>query len=140
MSKRQLQPCGTHAAYVRHKYRGEPIDDACEAAHRAYCAAWARKARDRYPTATCTACERERLILRYGWCQSCVSRWQQAGRPDTGPPPLRRMTSTRAVELREDFTWLLETGESVEMAAERLGIAAGTARDWHQRWRKEAAA
>ena len=29
--RRQLKPCGTHAAYNRHKDRGEPIDPLCEA-------------------------------------------------------------------------------------------------------------
>lgn len=31
---RTLQPCGTHAAYQRHKRHGEPIDDACREAAR----------------------------------------------------------------------------------------------------------
>lgn len=31
---RQLAPCGTAAAYRRHKRRGEPVDDACAVAAR----------------------------------------------------------------------------------------------------------
>lgn len=31
---RSLAPCGTAAAYRRHKRRGEPVDDACAAAAR----------------------------------------------------------------------------------------------------------
>lgn len=31
---RELSPCGTAAAYERHRRRGEPIDDACKAAAR----------------------------------------------------------------------------------------------------------
>lgn len=32
---RDLRPCGTYAAYKRHKRHGEPVDEACEAAARA---------------------------------------------------------------------------------------------------------
>lgn len=42
---RQLKPCGTHAAFVRHKDRGEPIDAACEQAERDYQRAHKRKRR-----------------------------------------------------------------------------------------------
>jgi hypothetical protein len=31
-----LRPCGTHAAFVRHKKRGEDVDPACAEAERAY--------------------------------------------------------------------------------------------------------
>jgi len=33
---RQLRPCGTHAAYTRHKTHNEPIDPWCLHAERAY--------------------------------------------------------------------------------------------------------
>lgn len=33
--KQSLEPCGTEAAYRRHKRRDEPIDDACRHAHNA---------------------------------------------------------------------------------------------------------
>jgi hypothetical protein len=33
---RELEPCGTRAAYVRHQRRGEPADVACERAAREY--------------------------------------------------------------------------------------------------------
>jgi hypothetical protein len=33
---RPLKPCGTHAAYWRHKKRGEPVDLRCLYAERAY--------------------------------------------------------------------------------------------------------
>lgn len=33
---RQDAPCGTRAAYARHRRRGEPIDQACRDAERAY--------------------------------------------------------------------------------------------------------
>ena len=31
-----LQPCGTDAAYARHIRRREPVDEACQEAHRHY--------------------------------------------------------------------------------------------------------
>lgn len=31
---RHIQPCGTHAAYNRHRAKGEPVDLACEVAER----------------------------------------------------------------------------------------------------------
>lgn len=34
--RQPLKPCGTHAAYVRHVDRGEPIDPLCEAEERRY--------------------------------------------------------------------------------------------------------
>lgn len=33
---RELAPCGTRAAYMRHKRRGEAVDQACQAANAAY--------------------------------------------------------------------------------------------------------
>jgi hypothetical protein len=35
-TRRVLKPCGTHAAFNRHKQRGEPIDPTCDAAERRY--------------------------------------------------------------------------------------------------------
>lgn len=59
-----------------------------EQCRRCYNRNWARRSRAQYPIRECTACHRERPIQRYGWCESCVTRWQQAGRPADGPPPL----------------------------------------------------
>jgi hypothetical protein len=42
-----IQPCGTHAAFNRHKKRGEPIDDNCRQAEREYQSAKARRFRAR---------------------------------------------------------------------------------------------
>lgn len=33
---RELEPCGTVGGYGRHKWRGEPIDEACQIAWRDY--------------------------------------------------------------------------------------------------------
>lgn len=41
---RELRPCGTHAAFVRHTTRGEPIDPLCRDAERDY---QRRRPRDR---------------------------------------------------------------------------------------------
>jgi len=40
----ELQPCGTYAAYARHKDRGELVDDDCREAARRY---WAQRKRQR---------------------------------------------------------------------------------------------
>lgn len=134
-----LKPCGTRAAYQRHKRNREPLDEACAAANRAYEAEWKRRARARYPVGTCAACKRDRPIEHNGWCESCTSAWRKAGRPEDGPPPLKfRLSAPRATgeALREDFVFLLESGESAEAAAGRVGIAAATGRRWEREWRK----
>lgn len=46
---RPLRPCGTHAAFVRHKARGEPVDVACADAERAYQRSRRRRSRRRAP-------------------------------------------------------------------------------------------
>lgn len=43
---RELKPCGTFAAYLRHKRKGEPVDDACAQAARDQKNARSSKARD----------------------------------------------------------------------------------------------
>jgi hypothetical protein len=35
-SKKVIPECGTESAYQRHRYYGEPQDDACRAAHNEY--------------------------------------------------------------------------------------------------------
>lgn len=40
-SRDVIPPCGTHQAYQRHIYRGEPTDDACKEAWAAHC--WAQE-------------------------------------------------------------------------------------------------
>jgi len=40
---RELQPCGTRAAYIRHCARRELIDDACQQANRSQQAAWRKR-------------------------------------------------------------------------------------------------
>lgn len=52
----RLQPCGTHAAYRRHKRAGEPIDDACQAAYRDYETEYAQKRLARRNATSTTVC------------------------------------------------------------------------------------
>ena len=60
---RTRQPCGTNAAYQRHKARREPVDDACRRAHAAYSADYYRR----------RATPVEQAILR-GWTTSQIMR------------------------------------------------------------------
>jgi hypothetical protein len=46
----ELRPCGTHAAYERHRINREPIDDACRRAEREYDTGKKRAARARQRT------------------------------------------------------------------------------------------
>jgi hypothetical protein len=50
---RTLKPCGTQAAYNRHRRRGEPIDDACRQAHSAAGAPRKREQRHRCKAGEC---------------------------------------------------------------------------------------
>jgi hypothetical protein len=47
-----LRPCGTHAAFVRHKANGEPVDEDCALAERLYQRERKRTARNQPNTAT----------------------------------------------------------------------------------------
>ncbi|GIE30144.1 hypothetical protein Ait01nite_031890 [Actinoplanes italicus] len=42
VDKAGLKPCGTPAAWSRHKRRGEPVDQACAEANRVYMRQWSR--------------------------------------------------------------------------------------------------
>jgi hypothetical protein len=138
VTARELQPCGTPAAWKRHRRNGEDPCDPCKAARRAYNRRWMNNRRTHYPIGECAACHRNRPIQRHRWCEPCVTRWQEAGRPDTGPPPLNLDTRTpgriaaaavarsayseQAAGRREDYAWLREQGETVAEAARRVGI------------------
>lgn len=43
---RELKPCGSHAAFVRHRRRGEPIDEACRKGEAEYKRGKAGRAQD----------------------------------------------------------------------------------------------
>jgi hypothetical protein len=92
---------------------------------RCYSRNWARQKRASYPIAECTACHRNRPIQRQdeGWCESCVTRWQDAGRPRTGPPPLltrEEILQIRRAAVRER---LARAREVDEIAVERAVLA-----------------
>lgn len=36
----------------------------------------------------CASCGRFRKIRAHDWCDSCYVRWDRAGRPESGPPPV----------------------------------------------------
>lgn len=133
MSARRLRPCGTEAAYSRHRYRGEPVDDACEQAHLAYQRDWAAAARarsiDRPPCTGCGGSRKKRQGAR-GWCQACYCRWIKAGRPAGGPPPREKRRRSVWTERRADYRWLRDGGEPIDAAAKRVGITEKTARRW----------
>ena len=40
-------------------------------------------------TITCSACGNQAPHAGHGWCRACCSRWNRAGRPASGPPPVR---------------------------------------------------
>jgi hypothetical protein len=126
---RHLKPCGTEAAWQRHRYRGEPVDEACEQAHRDYKRDWERAARTRtVELPSCTECGGERKPRQgaHGWCSACYNRWLDAGRPEDGPPPV----GARATGQREDYLWLRSLGEIPAVAAKRTGVTEKTAQQW----------
>lgn len=133
MKPRLLRPCGTEAAHNRHLYRDEPIDEACEQAHRIYQRDWERAARARdTDLPPCTQCggARKPRQAAHGWCQACYCRWLKAGRPDDGPPLRTAKRRSPWVGRREDYRWLRSNGEPVGTAAQRIGITEKTARRW----------
>lgn len=121
---RELQPCGTPAAYSRHlRYKQTP----CQACRNA---SWARLRATTKGLPPCAACGADRADKphrgAHEWCCACYHRWLRAGRPKDGPPlpPAAR---------REDYEWLRGQGTSIEEAAERVGVKAGTAVRWERR-------
>lgn len=142
---RELQPCGTPGAYIRHWRRGEPIDNACREAHNAQVRRSLQKTAASKPPPPPPSGPRfcknpacgvritrkpdGRLRGACGWCNACYLRWYHAGRPDTGPPaphdPARRKNTRR-----EDYFWLVDQGESREGACRRVGVTERTAARW----------
>lgn len=70
----------------------------------------------------------------YGWCTACYWRWRRAGRPVAGPPDPRPEIYRLA---REEFAWLIKTGESPAEAARRVDISPRTAEKWARELRRE---
>ncbi|MFC5744784.1 hypothetical protein [Actinomadura rugatobispora] len=123
-------PCGTDAAYHRHRRNGEPIDKACRTAHSARVATYIKTS----TPVPCTACGEPRPLGTggHGYCIACYGRWHAAGKPETGPPPPSKGPAA-SVELREEYFWLRDGGESIPEAARRVGIKPSTADTWERK-------
>lgn len=93
---------------------------------------------------TCVPAHANRTHYAHGWCKSCYVRWDRAGRPADGPPPLLDPTAQRHaritniakantanqrrfVERREEYDWLRYADEIPEQAAARVGVGVRTA-------------
>lgn len=100
MTAGELKPCGTPAAYWRHKRRREPVDAACRAAHARYRTARSRDRRANASIGLCGGCDRRRPLFEHGWCASCITRWHRAGKPASGPPPLPTVEELNAIRSR----------------------------------------
>jgi hypothetical protein len=88
--------CGDEKGYRRHLRLGERACEACRSGHAAYERTRTEaKRRARPPQAPrviggpCANCSAATKHLRRGWCFACYQRWLKAGRPESGPPPLR---------------------------------------------------
>jgi len=71
----QLRPCGTPAAYNRHRYRDEPIDDACAQARRR--SAWTLRRED-YRWLRSNGEPIEAAAQRIGITEKTAKRWEAA--------------------------------------------------------------
>ena len=82
---------------------------------------------------TCATCPARRpaQAWRHGWrgpwCHNCSERWRYHGRPASGPPPSRQQVGGPRYGRIEDYAELRAWGETLEHAAERLGVTARTA-------------
>lgn len=95
---------------------------------------------------TCWSCGDEKRHEGHGLCRGCHVRWDNAGRPDTGPPaPMPNTESGRLgalhlieakAERLEDFADLDEWGADYCEASKRLGVSPSTV----FRYRKDLAA
>ena len=86
------------------------------------------------PPRTCADCSHVRPHAGRGLCEPCRARHYRARTlhlwPPVGHVPHRRNPPRAAGALegrREDWAWLLATGESPEMAARRVGVSGRTA-------------
>lgn len=90
----------------------------------------------------CWGCGNERRHEGHGLCRGCHVRWDDAGRPDSGPPPALspeeaiRVAVARRRELQaerlEDFADLDSWGVGDEEAAERLGVSVWTVGEYRK--------
>lgn len=97
---RQVQPCGTPAAYWRHLRHNEEPCIRCRTAHARYRTARSRARRARAPLGECGGCGRRRPLFEHGWCASCITRWHRDGKPAGGPPPLPTVEQLNTIRSR----------------------------------------
>lgn len=84
-------------------------------------------------------CGRSRGPAYRGWSYACYFRWYRAGAVEGEEPPPARTNRERAKDRREEVLWLVNRcGESVEHAAERVGVSADTAKRYVNPPRPEA--
>jgi transposase-like protein len=70
-------------------------------------------------TSICACCGEPGQIIGFGWREACYTRWRRAGKPDTGPPPRRRLAQRDRLA---DYAYLVELGVHREEAARRVGL------------------
>lgn len=85
---------------------------------------------------TCWGCDEEKRHEGQGLCRGCHVRWDNAGRPESGPPaPMPHAESGRLGALHlikqktdrlEDFADLAEFGIDYREASKRLGVSPST--------------
>ena len=131
---RKPPPCGTPNGWRRHYRRGETPCGPCAQAWRDRNRVMAKqvRARRRRLDTPCRDCGGPRYagLTANGRCNACRQRHDYTNRTTPG-----------AVARREDFDWLMSTGESLDGAARRVGISLTTAQEWeYQRKQKKAGA
>jgi len=82
----------------------------------------------------CGACGETRGHYARGWCRPCWIRWNRAGQPEAGPPPVKH-------EGRREEYWELTRVQhlSREEAARRLGMSDRNARRYETYFKAQAA-
>lgn len=78
---------------------------------------------------TCSSCWQWRRHYARRWCRPCWLRWEQAGRPESGPPPSPYRRWDEYYELTQ------EMGHTRRQAVERMGISLRTALRYEARLR-----
>lgn len=124
---RPLSPCGTVAAYERHSRNGEPIDDACRAAHTEY----RRKQRQQQPRQT--------------GCGTRPGYRAHLARGEDACAPCRQANADADRRLRNTGTTKPKPPAPVTPVTEDSRLAAGVARcgttdgyKAHRRWSEKA--
>ena len=120
-------PCGTVAAWSRHRRRREEPCDPCKAAWRIADAAYKRAARARPATlAPCAECGQPRKPQSgaHGWCHRCYQRWLYHGNPSFTPSrTVDEMAVERAVFGDRPVVLTTAERELIVKRLNRLGLS-----------------